>query len=257
MNQTETQLRYFTHHADQATAIISKVQREHLDYDAQMRRLQEVLLFGSKLASFRMSSYGHLLSAQVMSRFGPLMERIDSYLPGIQRELEFGNVALVDDPPPYPPYELSNPTASNRTSVSRQNSRGSSTPETEEAESYTPAEAKGRGDSTFKVAPSLAIFDLGSLVLILVRQDGNFEDAIAWYSRAISELHSRCDSLPSPESHCSILTSPSSFRRHSFSGDEARELLASAYSKRAAAHAAVGNQDAAVADAEVSASFIG
>ena len=65
MNKAESELKYLVHHSERAIALINQVQREHLDYDAQKRRLKKV-----------------------MSRFGPLMERIDLHLPSIKVGLE-------------------------------------------------------------------------------------------------------------------------------------------------------------------------
>lgn len=52
------------YHVDKAVAVISKIETEHLDYEAQLRRLQDV-----------------------GQRFGPLMNRLDNSLPLIQQEL--------------------------------------------------------------------------------------------------------------------------------------------------------------------------
>lgn len=64
LDPTDTNLRFFVHHANHLVDCVGKIEREHLDYGAQAKRLKEV-----------------------MSRFGPLITRIDTHLPSIRREL--------------------------------------------------------------------------------------------------------------------------------------------------------------------------
>ena len=53
------------HHLEKAIQIISRIEAEHLDYQMQLRRLQDVA-----------------------SRFAPMMRRLDGCLPSIQTELD-------------------------------------------------------------------------------------------------------------------------------------------------------------------------
>jgi hypothetical protein len=52
------------YHLERAITVITRIENEHLDYRAQMRRLEDVA-----------------------SRFAPLMHRLDNNLPSIQQEL--------------------------------------------------------------------------------------------------------------------------------------------------------------------------
>lgn len=52
------------YHLDRAINVITRIESEHLDYSAQMKRLEDVA-----------------------SRFAPLMHRLDTNLPSIQQEL--------------------------------------------------------------------------------------------------------------------------------------------------------------------------
>lgn len=62
---SENELKRMRHHLERAVQIISRIESEHLDYQAQMRRLQDVA-----------------------SRFAPMMSRLDGCLPSIQQELD-------------------------------------------------------------------------------------------------------------------------------------------------------------------------
>jgi hypothetical protein len=61
---SENELKRLKHHLEKAVAIISRIESEHLDYQVQMRRLQDVA-----------------------ARFAPMMHRLDGFLPAIQQEL--------------------------------------------------------------------------------------------------------------------------------------------------------------------------
>jgi hypothetical protein len=60
------------YHLEKAITVITRIENEHLDYTAQMRRLEDVA-----------------------SRFGPLMHRLDMGLPSIQSELGLPTTALT------------------------------------------------------------------------------------------------------------------------------------------------------------------
>lgn len=64
MQMSENQHNLVRHHTDKAIAIINCIETDHLDYDAQLKRLMDV-----------------------MARFAPLMARVDGSLMTIQSEL--------------------------------------------------------------------------------------------------------------------------------------------------------------------------
>eukprot|EP01037_Dinobryon_pediforme_P036010 gene36010-42720_t len=64
LQMTENELIRLRFHIDKSISIINVIESDHLDYEAQMRRLRDVT-----------------------ARFQPLMNRIDGNLMGIQNEL--------------------------------------------------------------------------------------------------------------------------------------------------------------------------
>jgi hypothetical protein len=65
LNMAENEHRLARYHIENCISIIAAIESEHLDYDAQMRRLQDVMM-----------------------RFQPFMTRVDASLPSIQSELD-------------------------------------------------------------------------------------------------------------------------------------------------------------------------
>ncbi|CAE7480023.1 unnamed protein product, partial [Symbiodinium microadriaticum] len=65
LQTSENELKRMRHHLEKAVQVISRIEAEHLDYQMQMRRLQDVA-----------------------ARFAPMMNRLDGFLPSIQRELD-------------------------------------------------------------------------------------------------------------------------------------------------------------------------
>eukprot|EP01041_Mallomonas_annulata_P009148 gene9148-18955_t len=74
LHMTENQLNLTRHHGEKALLSISRIDTEHLDYEAQMLRLQDVA-----------------------ARFQPLMQRIGTNLPLIQNELQLPTHTMIHE----------------------------------------------------------------------------------------------------------------------------------------------------------------
>jgi hypothetical protein len=64
LQASENEWKRMKYHLERATSVITRIENEHLDYNAQMKRLEDVA-----------------------TRFAPLMHRLDTNLPSIQQEL--------------------------------------------------------------------------------------------------------------------------------------------------------------------------
>jgi hypothetical protein len=69
---SENEWKRMKYHLERATSIITRIENEHLDYNAQMKRLEDVA-----------------------TRFAPLMHRLDTNLPSIQQELGLPSLSTL------------------------------------------------------------------------------------------------------------------------------------------------------------------
>ena len=76
---SENELKRLQHHLEKGISVITRIETEHLDYQVQMRRLQDVA-----------------------ARFAPLMHRLDCSLPNIQSELGLPRTSTAQVMPSEP-----------------------------------------------------------------------------------------------------------------------------------------------------------